>query len=281
MSNYKKVIGREHIILKPDEEYEAAYETLSPSIYRYWISGSMMTGYYPVFEQLKQGDRLVNFSTGIVSSVLNETNSFLSDRTMETYRELKVTHKMGLLFYGKQGTGKTSTCMLIMKNLVDRYGALCLDCTGKGLGDILSIISQIRRYQNNPLVIFIDEFDHALSGNEEGYLTFLDGTDSVNNLIVIGCTNYIDKIPDRVKERKSRIKHMYNIDSLPLEIYKEYLTDRVPKMDASELAQFAYLASEKGLTIDQLKHALIDYKIENIQIEKAIELAAQFEAKVK
>jgi hypothetical protein len=46
---------------------------------------------------------------------------------------------------------------------------------------------------------------------EESFLPFLDGNDSVEDLIFIGCTNYINKIPDRIKNRKSRIKECFSI----------------------------------------------------------------------
>lgn len=278
MNNYRKITGKDQIILQPEERYEAGYEVLEPNIYKLWDVGNMFIGMIPMFERIREGDKLVQFKTGIVAKVMKSADRFLGAESKDAYQQLKITHKMGLIFYGKQGTGKTSTCMLIMKTLVSKHNAVCLDCTGRTLSFVRECIRRMRELQDNPIVVFMDEFEVSVREEETKYLTFLDGTDSVDNLIFIGCTNYIDKIPDRIKKRKSRIKHLYNINSLPLDVYKEYLMDRIPSMETKIVAEFAFKAEEKGLTIDQLKHALIDYKLEGFTIEKSIGRASSFDA---
>lgn len=275
-TNYRKVTEKNHIIMEKDTPEEGRMVVLSPGVYKLYDGGNMFLGIIPLFEDIKQGDKLVNFKTGIVARVIEQTDAFLGEESRKAYEELKVAHKMGMLFYGKPGTGKTSTCMLIMKALAEKHSALCLDCTGKSLGFIRYCIERMREIQSNPIVLFIDEFEGRISREEAEYLTFLDGTNSVSNLVFMACTNYIEDIPDRIKKRKSRIKYLHNINSLPEEVYREYLTDRIPTMDRKTLGEFSYKAAEAGLTIDQLKHALIDYKIEKMSIEKAIKTAATF-----
>lgn len=276
MNNYRKVKGKNEIILQPEEIYEESYEVLEPEVYKLWDAGNMFTGMIPMFEIIREKDKLVKFKSGVVQEVVAITNKFLGKDSREVYKELKITHKMGMLFYGKQGTGKTSTCMLIMKELSDTHKAICLDCTGKTLRFVRECIRRIREIQKNPIVVFVDEFESSIRGEEEQYLTFLDGNDSIDNLIFIGCTNYLEKIPDRIKKRKSRIKYLRDINSLPIGVYREYLSNKIPSMNIDLVAKFSYLASEKGLTIDQFKHALIDYKLEDISMEKAVKAASKF-----
>lgn len=276
MSNYKKIVGKSEIILQPDNIYEEHYQELKPGIYEVWNAGSLFSGYIPCFGVPKQTDKLVSFKSGIVADVIKDTANFLGSKTKEAYAELKMAHKMGMIFYGKHGTGKTSTCMLIMQAVADRFGVLCLNFTGKNLTFIMSCIEKIRKVQQNPIIIFMDEVEEAIRKEENGYLTFLDGTDSVDGLIFIGCTNYLEKIPERIKFRKSRIKYLYNIDSLPLDVYKEYIIDRIPSLSPSLVAEFAFKAEDKKLTIDQVKHALIDYRIEGLSIDAAIKEAMTF-----
>lgn len=278
MSNYKKFKNEDFIILKPDVDYDKEWDKLDPGVYRLSDSGNPFAGQViPTFELATERDKLVKFKSGIVSRVLNEADRFLTEDTKKVYQELKIAHKVGILFYGKQGTGKTSTCMLIMKSLCERYNAISLDCTGKSLNFIRHCVYQIRNVQDNPIVVFVDEFESGIRKDEERYLTFLDGGDSVDGMIFMACTNYIERIPDRIKKRKSRIKYIYNINSLPVEVYREYLMDRIPKEDPTVVSKFAFLAEEKGLTIDQLKHALIDYRLEKIPIEKAVSRALSFD----
>jgi hypothetical protein len=275
-TNYRKIPEKEQIIMEREVPEEGRIEFLDPGVYKLHDVGNMFIGAIPLFENLKEGDKLVMFKTGIVSDVVIQADKFFSEETKKAYEELKITHKMGLLFFGKQGTGKTSTCVLIMKALVERHNAICLDCTNRNIGFIKHVVGKIREIQQNPIVLFVDEFETKMRGEEDMYLTFLDGNESVNNLIFMGCTNYIEKIPDRIKKRKSRIKHSHKINSLPEAVYKEYVSDRVPTMDQKTVTEFSFKAAEKGLTIDQLKHALIDYRIEGLTIDRAIAEALKF-----
>lgn len=274
MENYKVPQGEDYIMFYKESKYDESYQTLPPSIYQLANIGSAFS-FIPAFVKVGQIDNLVKFESGLVNEVVNKATSFFDTKTEDVYRELKIAHKMGILFYGKPGTGKTCTCTLIMKSIIDKHKAICINATGQRIYVIKEVIKDIRKIQNNPIVVFVDEFENSLKHEEESYLTFLDGADSVDGLIFIACTNYINKISDRIKNRKSRIKYMYSIDSLPLSVYREYIDDRLPKYDASIRAQFAYLAEEKALTIDQLKHALIDYRLEKVTIERAIQEASK------
>lgn len=276
MSNFQKLRDKENIILYPSDTFDESYPTLKPGIYRIYDAGGFMNA-IPGFEPIKQGDKLVQFTSGVVDTVIKQVQKFFSEESRKAYEELKITHKMGILFYGKQGTGKTCTCTLIMKSLVEKHNAICFDCTGRNLSFIKFVINKVRDHQKNPIVIFVDECESSIRDDENRYLTFLDGGDSIDNLVFMGCTNYFDKIPERITKRKSRIKYLHNINSLPEAIYKEYLTDRLPNMDSKLVGEFVYHAADKGLTIDQFKHAIIDYRIEGVSIQRAIELAATFE----
>jgi len=279
MSNYKKLKEKNQIILQSDTIYEEQYEKLKGGVYELWNAGSMFSGYIPGFSMIEEKDKLVKFKSGIVSDVISDTEKFLREETKHMYKELKITHKIGLIFHGKPGTGKTSACMLIMKELVEKYQAICLVATGKRTSFISTSISRIREVQDNPIVLFVDELESSFRAEEEDWLTFLDGTNSFDNLIFMGCTNYLDKIPARIKYRKSRIKYLYNIDSLPQQVYREYLRDRVPSMEDAKIHEFAFKAEEKNLTIDQLKHAMIDHKLEGVSIDEAIKEACTFNDK--
>lgn len=270
MGNYKKFKGNDIIYLYPDKDCDENHDKLSPGVYKIDQVGGFMSEKYLTFQVVKQKEELIKFKTGIVSEVLRDTDKFFSDETKSVYKGMRISHKMGILFYGKPGTGKTCTCSLIMNELVNKRGAICI-IGDKSLWFIKDVIGKIRKIQNNPIVIFSDEFDGTLNYEESAYLTFLDGDDSVDDMIFIGCTNHLDKIPERFKNRKSRIKHLYAINSLPDEVYREYVFDRIPTLEKSTIDEFVFRSSEKGLTIDQLKHALIDYRIEGVSIENAVE----------
>lgn len=152
-----------------------------------------------------------------------------------------------------------------------KYNAVCLIGTDKHISFIQTCISYIRSKQDSPIVVFVDEFDYHIESAESAWLTFLDGTDSLNGIIFIGCTNYLNKISDRIKHRKSRIKYLFEVDKFPIAIYEQYIQSKIPSISKPLLKEIAFKSEENKLTIDQLKHVLIDYKLDGVKLDKAIE----------
>ena len=268
--NFAKIKDKGYIVPLYSHRQEAVYDKLPADIYTPFIHSGMMgnnINYTPYISK----DNLVEFEEGVVKEIIGDVVDFFKEDTINAYKELQIGHKMGILIHGPHGVGKTCSVILAMKKLVQIHGCICLNCTGISLKAIQYFIQDIREIQNTPIVIFMDEYDSALRfEGEECYLTFLDGSDSYSDLIFIACTNNIDKIPDRIKGRKSRIKHVYPIDRFPIGVYKSYIQKKLPSLDLAKLAEFAFLAEEEKLTIDELKHAVIDYRVERVSIKKAI-----------
>jgi hypothetical protein len=271
--NYYQLDDDGTIVPFSSDDEKPKYEHIPPGIYKLGSIATSLFSIQPKYTPIKSKDKLIQFKTGIINDVIVKARQFFDEKTAKAYAELDVCHKMGIILHGKPGTGKSCTSVLIMQELVEKHNAICVDATGIGFQFILNAIKKIRKISENPIVLFIDEFDNAVVTEEYYYLPFLDGNDSINNLLLIGCTNYIDKIPDRIKHRKSRVKHLFEINALPNELYKEYITTKLPSIRKDLLSKFAYLAEESALTIDQLKNAIIDYKIDRIPIKRAIDAA--------
>lgn len=266
-TNYIKNRKAKGIMFYKLDDIEKQYDILPPGIYSLKDYGNQMTPFIPGFEHISLPDNLIKFKSGVFKEAERTLSSFLSQKSVETYKMLEIGHKLGTIMYGKPGTGKTCLAQLIMESLVEKYQAICLDCSNRALKETLLTIEKIRSCQQNPICIFIDEFDNHIINNEYGFLTFLDGHGSVNNMIFIGCTNYLDKIPDRIKNRKSRIKYLFEIASLPDEVYKDYLQLKIGGIYPDKVAEFVHYAVENKLTIDQLKHAMTDFVVDDKKIE--------------
>lgn len=267
--NYLKVKGMKGIILYPSEAIEQQWETLAPGIYQVSEQGGPFR--ILTFENVEIKDDLIKFEGGVVKEILEKTTHFFSERTTTAYKEMGMVQKMSMVLFGPPGTGKTCSALLVMREMVTKYNALCLDFTGRNLPFIATTIDRMRAVQDNPIVVFCDEVEHNLNADVDGWATFLDGTISPNNFVFLGCTNYLNKIPKKLRERRSRIKYTIEVKSLPLQVYTEYLIGKLGKAPKRIVTQFAYLAEDAGLTIDELKHAVIDYRIDGTPIEECIE----------
>ena len=117
----------------------------------------------------------------------------------------------------------------------------------------------VRRVQPNPIIVVFEEFDDQIQNRNESFLkTVLDGNMSIDNCMFMATTNYIDAIPDAMKNRPSRFKYVLNIEGIQNKndvyvlIYKMLVglfSDEDINVFANEL---------KGQTLDFIKQFCID-----------------------
>lgn len=268
-TNFVKIKDKKGYIFHKDGEVESRLEKLTPGLYEIYDGGGLFQTLY-IYEPYTVKENLIQFKTGVAKDILERTSRLFSEETTNIYKEMGMLQKAGLIMFGPPGTGKTCLAQLIMMELVEKYGAICMDATDKKPGFITSAVHKVRQIQDNPVVIFIDEIETTLSAYESDWLTILDGNDSLEKCLIMGCTNFLKKVPKRIRDRKSRIKDVIEIKSLPHDVYKEFITAKSPTMKSHHVEKFAYLSVENGLTIDELKHALISHRVDRYSIEDAI-----------
>jgi SpoVK/Ycf46/Vps4 family AAA+-type ATPase len=269
---YNYVEHKQENVIVPQKSYKVNNLIEMPSgIYQVREQRSLFSSQI-IFHKNKVKEDLVKFSTGIVKEIVDKIDKFFTSDVIGRYSDINVPHKMGMIMYGPPGTGKTSSAFLIMSTIATKYSGICLDCSYQDFSAIRESVRLVRESNpNSPIIIFCDEFENSIRRDEESYLSFLDGSHSESGIVFIGCTNYLNRIPDRIKNRKSRIKYVFKIKSLPLEVYEEYLKTKAPVLPTNTVKEIAFKSEDKGLTIDQLKHVLIDYHVENVSIDEAIE----------
>ena len=188
--------------------------------------------------------------------------SFFNKDVKEFINKAGFLHKVGLLLHGKEGTGKTTILRYYYNQEIENNDALVfyMDCSNHDtLGLCWSLIENIRKVQDNPIVIIFEECDVLITNHCESTLKMiLDGNKSIENCIFLATTNYIDKIPDALKNRKSRFKNCLKIGGLEdvnviIRIMENMLEGISDKKDIK-------LMSKKLLnkTLDEVKQFCID-----------------------
>ena len=134
-------------------------------------------------------------------------------------------------------------------------------------------VEKIRRIQDNLIVVILDEVDQhiynngsnnesivktILDGNESIVKTILDGNSSIDNCIFLAATNYLDKIPEAIRNRPSRFKYVLDIEGIQNE--SEIVDILLPMIgglfEHSEITEFALIL--KGETLDFIKQFALD-----------------------
>lgn len=193
----------------------------------------------------------------------NLFESFFNKNVVQKVKELGFYHKVGVLLYGKEGTGKSTIIKSYAYKVLENHNGLVFYFTSNQyVNKCWEFIRKIREIQDNPIVVIFEEMDMYVQKTPEvpeGYLkTILDGNNSIDNCIILGATNYIDTIPKAIKDRPSRFKYVLNIEGIHseeeiLEILSPMISDICSK---DEIKEYSYML--KGETLDSIKQFAMD-----------------------
>jgi len=203
------------------------------------------------------------FSTKDTNLVITTTDAFFKEGIRERVSQLGFIHKLGVLLHGKQGCGKTSLMHFIAKRMVEMQDAIVIMCdSSNSLSTGIQLASSIREIQNNPIIFISDEFEQYCRDAESALKNFLDGKDSVENSLFLAATNYIDKVPDTLKDRPSRFKLVMNMKGIDnKKLMKTILMDISHRIHPNLFTIEEVDEIVKGIketTLDKLKHICLD-----------------------
>lgn len=195
--------------------------------------------------------------------ILDTVEAFFKEGIKESVEKMGFIHKLGILMYGKQGTGKSAIMNSVSKYMIDYNNAIIIYCNNyRTFEGGIPLAKQIRQIQDNPIIFIADEFDIYVKDFESDLKNFLDGKDSIPNSLFLAATNYIDKIPSTLKQRPSRFKLVVEIFGIE---DKRVMKDIMTKL-SNQLEPSLYTDEEletlfddtNSITIDEIKQMALD-----------------------
>lgn len=189
----------------------------------------------------------------------NLFNSFFDKKIQIKMNKLGFNHKVGVLLYGKEGTGKSTIVKHYYNSAIESHNAIVFNvATDDYISNCWKFISEIRKIQDNPIIVVLEEIDGLIKNYEATLKTLLDGNLSIDNCIFFGTTNYIDVIPAALKDRPSRFKYVLNVEGVHgfndiYPIVNNMLGDIFGNEDVSK-----FCSDLKGHTLDSIKQFCVD-----------------------
>ena len=233
------------------------------------ITSDNWTGSIVLHNLAIKNEKLCRFSEGQCQDLLTEINSFWG--TQKHYEKLGVPHKRGLLLHGDPGCGKTSIVMMAVENIIGQGG---LAIQPSNLRDFADHIGTLRMIEpNRPLLVIFEDVDQYGHREQTALLELLDGSsDKVgSNVLFVGTTNYLERIPVRIRARPSRFDTLIEIKKPTGKQRIEYLKHichRWPEVTAEQIEMWA--ENSDGYGIAALKELVIASLIHQHPLEKTL-----------
>lgn len=140
--------------------------------------------------------------------IINDVKNFWDNKA--TYEKYNLTPKRGIILHGDPGCGKTSLIYLLIDEILKYNGIAIYFDSPQTWVETAKLIRKIEK--DRPILCIIEDIDGAINKfGEEVFLNFLDGLNSVSNIIYVATTNKLNNIPDRIKDRPSRFDKKYEI----------------------------------------------------------------------
>lgn len=250
----------------PNETYCASQKTINqipPNVYDLVYNNDFL--YFQ--KKNLMSDDFINFPNSKMDEVLKDINEFwnIEDR----FKEYGFVFKRGILLYGPAGSGKTVLLSQVMKYLIDKEGIII--STANSPRTIIQGIKILRSIESKKNVIVVIEDIDAYIRNfgEEAVLSFLDGEDSVNNILVLATTNYPEKLDRRIVARPRRFDRIIKIESPNSEMRKIYFEKKL-KIKGKEIEE--YVKHTENFSFAMMSELVISTKCFDKNFNETVEL---------
>jgi hypothetical protein len=194
-------------------------------------------------------DELVDLPGTEYEAVISDVDTFLTPECQARFDAVGFLHKFNILLYGAPGTGKTCLVNRVAQKVIASGGIVLFNPTPVALKTTFTALDSIQP-ETRVLIIF-EEMDDHVRRDEATLLHVLDGEVQKKNAMFIATTNYIDKIPARVR-RPGRFSTVVEVKFPNTEARRAYLKTKLK--DAAVIETIVERTND--FSIDELKEVV-------------------------
>lgn len=184
---------------------------------------------------------------GMKKQIIDDVENFFDGR--ETYQNLKVPWKRGIIYYGPPGNGKTISIKAMMHSLYQRGAngnnkmtvpTLYVRTLSSFAGpeySIQAIFAKAR--QQAPCYLVFEDLDSIVDDHVRSYfLNEVDGLKNNDGILMVGSTNHLDRLDPGIAKRPSRFDRKYYFPDPDYEQRVQYAKFWQGKLDDNKDIEF-------------------------------------------
>jgi SpoVK/Ycf46/Vps4 family AAA+-type ATPase len=215
-----------------------------------------------------QIDDLIIFENSQMERILSKVDEFWDAR--DGFKKIGFKQRRGIMFLGPPGNGKTQIINQLTLNTIQKESGVAFYCSGSPnlLASGIAFFRQVER--ERPILCIFEDIDETVSSyGEAQLLSFFDGEEQVDKILIVATTNYPEKL-DLERLARPRRFDDWEIIGLPdANMRRQYLEIKLkdnPGMDIERLVE-----ESDGLSLAALASFIISTECLNVPIEEAIQ----------
>lgn len=225
-------------------------ETLEPAFYRFEEAPNIGPCLH---RSTISTDGLIHLPDTVGERVIGEFKTFWG--LGENFAERGFLHKRGILLWGPPGSGKTTSLMLMAREIVEHHHGIVVQIDNPWLASVcLGFIRKIE--PDRPIVAIMEDLDALVQRHgENNFLSLLDGETQVDRIVYVATCNYPERLDRRFVDRPSRFDTIEYIGMPSAAARRVYLLAKEPALEADEIDD--WVNKTEGFSVAHLRELVI------------------------
>jgi hypothetical protein len=199
--------------------------------------------------------------------IISDLQAFWDNK--QKFIDYNLTPKRGIILHGDPGCGKTSLIYLLVEEIKRRNGISIYFDVPQNWIEIAKLVRKVEK--DRPILCIIEDIDLVIAKHgEEPFLNFLDGLNSITNVVYVATTNNLERIPERIKDRPSRFDKKYIIKKPTDSDRMLYFETKLIEADKRKYDLNKLVKDTKNFTMAHLKEVFISLYILNNPYDEVV-----------